>query len=961
MNMARSGGFIETSKRNPCTVCGNDNGHCKTKDGDRGDLLAYCHKHAIKPSGSINGQLWLKPDKTCHWGIFAPQSTLADSANWRTAEERDKAFRAFIASRKLDAVDRAELNARGLTDAEIAAWDVVSFGGKQPGYLVPCYNPAGLIVGAQWRVRDPKGGSRYKWISWIDGGSKFEDELPLTVQRPIGSIPTGIAVCEGIGAKSFILAQRTGMATIGAGSDSQFISSPRQWRQYLRVLSTELDCNTLVFYPDAGAVRNASVLGKYREWFGFVAELGYTVQVAWWGQAAKGESPDPDQLAEDTEINLLTVAEFCAIADKESAPPKANQFIAAVRELVESGKDKSEVAVEAHALAVAHQFTGNVAELIRNQQDAAQQSDEMVGYREKLEREIKNRNFTVPLEKLFPGPNGAKFIQWVRWSASTIGVDPLALIFTWMPGIASVSRQDSRIWLGNKHFAKPILWACVVGGVGRGKTPAQDAAIDPLVLLDTKEQESYDLAMKEYDAAMQRYRKSGKSPDGDPGDEPEEPAPPRNYILSDITMESLALTQSAQPDHGMLIYYDELAGLISGMGQYKGGKGNDRQKFLQTFGGKPLKVTRANKTRVFCKSSSISVTGTIQYEVLGKMDTTNDDDGMWARFNFLISDAKNLRPAAPEKVVLPDFNPWLADIYKRVSAFEAKTYPISNEGFPLYKRYSELMTDRVMAATRPVFAGIYSKARGKVGSFALVLHLMNAAIENEQPADEISAETIAAATDLMSLSVNQAHQLIERGDEEMGGTEAVCAAIWRYVDRRPDKSSDWQSISRGVSALRPKAGSKKSDRINGKSSVMEFLRLLEQSGCGQFLGDGRFMVSDLSPAKPAESTEGVAAEEVPLPDFVPDAEPETVPESEPAADEPVASDVIGMGDRVIITDGEHHGGFATVTEITEDYARVQEPGGHRSIPDLNALVPLAHLLKYTEARASEWRRKSREV
>lgn len=964
MNMARSG-FIETSKRNPCAVCGNDNGHCKTKEGDRGDLLTYCHNHSSKPSGPINGHVWLKPDKTNHWGIFAPQSTLADAANWRTAERRDKAFRAFIATRKLDAVDRAELNARGITDAEIAAWDVVSFGGKQPGYLVPCYNPDGLIVGAQWRVRDPKGGSRYKWISWVDGGSKFEDELPLTVQRPIGSIPTGIAVCEGIGAKSFILAQRTGMATIGAGSDSQFISSPRQWRQYLRTLSTELNCTTLVFYPDAGAARNASVLGKYREWFEFVAELGYTVQVAWWGQVTKGEAPDPDELGEDVKVELLTVAEFEVIAAKESAAPKINnEFLGAVKDLIDSGKPRSAVLTEGHSLAIAHGFRGDVMAVIRAKQEELETAESVAGLRAKLDRDTKNRKFTVQIEQLFPGVEGAKFCKWMRWRAAQIGTTPLALAFTFFSAVASVARQDNRLLLGGDHKARPIFWSCIVGGVGRGKTPGQVGAIEPLQLLHAQEQEDHAKEWQAYDAAMKRYRKSGRSPDGDPDDEPEEPKAPRNYIVSDITQEALAETQANQPDHGILVYRDELSGLFGAMGQYKGGKGDDRQKMLELYGGSPIDVTRKGKRKIFCKSSSVSFTGTVQPDVIAKlMGDCSDEDGLWARFNFLIGDKDGLRPARPNKKKPPDFRFWLKKIYENVSNFAAKTYEIADDGFEFFSDYNEILVDRILTAPRSVFAGLYSKARNKVGSVALILHLMNAAIERQQPADEVSIETMAASVEVINMSLNQAHQLIERGDEEMGGTEAVCAAIWRYVDRRPDKAADWQSISRGVSALRPKPGSKKSDRINGKSSVMEFLRLLEQSGCGQFLGDGRFMVSDLSPAKPAESTEGVAAEEVPLPDFVPDAEPETVPELEPAADEPVVVDkVIGMGDRVIITEGERAGAVCTVTEITEDYARVFKSSDYKpEIPDLNILVPLAHLLKYTEARASEWRRKSREV
>ena len=323
--------FQQTSKARACAICGNETGHCKTKEGDRGDLLHYCHNHATKPSEPINGHYFTAT--AGDWGIFSnekpkyqgAQSKAKSTGSTKTEPavsptQRDSAFRAYMSNLTLHEDDRADLHRRGVTDEQIASWGVVSIEGKEPGYMVPCYSPEGLIVGAQWRLRKPSDGARYKWISWIGGGSKNGDELPLTVHRPIGVEPVGIAVCEGIGAKSFILAQRSGLVAIGAGSDSQFISSPDHWREYLAAVSTELGTTTVTMYPDSGAVKNAAVMGKYSQWFKFVADLGYEVQVAWWGQTVKGESPDPDELSADVDVKLISVAEFEAMAEPEVIP-----------------------------------------------------------------------------------------------------------------------------------------------------------------------------------------------------------------------------------------------------------------------------------------------------------------------------------------------------------------------------------------------------------------------------------------------------------------------------------------------------------------------------------------------------------------------------------------------------------------------------------------------------------------
>ena len=124
-----------------------------------------------------------------------------------------------MAGKTLHPDDRADLHRRGITDDQIAAWGIVSIEGKEPGYLCPCVTPDGFTVGAQWRLRNPVEGARYKWVSWIGGGSKNNGELPLTCHRPIGVTPSGIAVCEGIGGEVVHLGR-----AIGHGCDRRGFS-----------------------------------------------------------------------------------------------------------------------------------------------------------------------------------------------------------------------------------------------------------------------------------------------------------------------------------------------------------------------------------------------------------------------------------------------------------------------------------------------------------------------------------------------------------------------------------------------------------------------------------------------------------------------------------------------------------------------------------------------------------------
>jgi len=94
---------------------------------------------------------------------------------------------------------------------------------------------------------------------------------------------------------------------------------------------------------------------------------------------------------------------------------------------------------------------------------------------------------------------------------------------------------------------------------------------------------------------------------------------------------------SSQPERGIVIPIDEFAGLFNGFNQYRaGGRGNDRQKFLSAYDGKPIKVNRKSGSRISISQTAISLTGTIQPCVLRKqMSDLEEVDGFWARFAWI--------------------------------------------------------------------------------------------------------------------------------------------------------------------------------------------------------------------------------------------------------------------------------------------------------------------------------------
>src|SRR5262249_23237616 len=62
-------------------------------------------------------------------------------------------------------------------------------------------------------------------------------------------------------------------------------------------------------------------------------------------------------------------------------------------------------------------------------------------------------------------------------------------------------------------------------------------------------------------------------------------------IVSDITTESLGIVLCENP-RGVVLVKDELAGLVEGMNQYKGGRGHDRQVYLALWSGDTIVIDR---------------------------------------------------------------------------------------------------------------------------------------------------------------------------------------------------------------------------------------------------------------------------------------------------------------------------------------------------------------------------------
>ena len=397
--------FIPSRKSQPCEICGDTSGKCRThRDGE----ILLCMTFSGSRFGEIqNGYKCIKEDKGKGWTTWKIDNTQEwteqQRSEWRqrlearrrqqakkdearanlalSEQQKHEQYSRLLAELTLHPDDRADLVRRGFTNEQIELSGFKSVNNWQSlqgkysnllpgvsqnnrflltgaGYLCPIRNTEGLIVALQVRLRqlDSDWSGRYRWVSSVTRKNQcgqsphvyhkgFAPELPLSVHKPPHE-PRGIALTEGTGAKPFLAAQRLNLIVIGAAG-GQHASSPRQLQKALKLCQVE----QIPILADAGSVSNKTVVGQYLRAAELLEEWGYTPVFGWWGQITK-DDPDIDELSIErySQIEYLCVEEFKALATEyggyQEREDQAQKYLLPIPELPTVGFHKSRTTMQ---------------------------------------------------------------------------------------------------------------------------------------------------------------------------------------------------------------------------------------------------------------------------------------------------------------------------------------------------------------------------------------------------------------------------------------------------------------------------------------------------------------------------------------------------------------------------------------------------------------------------------------
>jgi hypothetical protein len=306
-----------------------------------------------------------------------------------------------------------------------------------------------------------------------------------------------------------------------------------------------------------------------------------------------------------------------------------------------------------------------------------------------------------------------------------------------------------------------------VGHPASGKTPAMDTVVQPYVAMQHRLLKAHKDSRAAYEKAVATHEQVAKANRGLPRDErleppppPEEPQSPERLVVMDATVESLAPLLQENP-RGLLMVQDEGVGWVRAMGQYKGGRGNDRQFWLSTWSGKSHLVDRKGQGTVpiSIPRPFVNVICGIQPDMLNELaDYQGRNDGFLHRLLFTWPKAPGGPPWTETAVSPAAIQAW-ADTLSALRRLAMKELDDGMPGYEVVKLSAEAReawiawwdahAEEINGSELPItLIGPWGKLKSYAARLILVLHLLWA-VSTGQGEGDVNVATVERAVRLI--------------------------------------------------------------------------------------------------------------------------------------------------------------------------------------------------------------------
>lgn len=268
-----------------------------------------------------------------------------------------------------------------------------------------------------------------------------------------------------------------------------------------------------------------------------------------------------------------------------------------------------------------------------------------------------------------------------------------------LPVLGLAIGNTLRLQVNETWFEHAAVWAALVGPPGARKSPAMKLLLRPV----KEAQRAYE------DAARAEAEANGL--------DWSEVAPPR-LVVDDATIEALFGVLERNP-RGVIMRADELTGWVTGMGQYKGGLGRDRQHWLSIWSREDIHVDRVKGANRSVREPFVSVLGGIQPEPLEDL-MHGKDDGLLPR--ILLAQGEYIKP----RLARGNFDPTIGDGFVtlwnqiRDDALFDEVVQFSDGGYTAFEAWVNSHYDTLEIVPGEL-RGAWSKMDGQTARIALIL------------------------------------------------------------------------------------------------------------------------------------------------------------------------------------------------------------------------------------------------
>jgi hypothetical protein len=324
-----------------------------------------------------------------------------------------------------------------------------------------------------------------------------------------------------------------------------------------------------------------------------------------------------------------------------------------------------------------------------------------------------------------------------------------------------------------------IIWFCVVGKSGVGKTHPIAKFLEPFRDVDRLNFEKYKVQLEEYNIKIQEINKKEKRKGKELNEtnEPEPEKPQRKqFIIQDFTVESLCQALDVNSD-GIGVYSDELTMWLDNMNRYT--KSGEEQFYLSTWSSREINVNRRSQPHIYIASPFINVIGSIQIDIMAQtLGKSRQKSGFTNRFLFAFPQ-KLIRESFSELEIsdlhVYTYNRYINDIIKNRTTGEQLSIKLSKDALRVFKEWRAMNNDRINIEEDGNLTGIWAKLEIYLLRLSLVIQVMDDTMENIKT-EEVGQVAFSKSIELIKYFENTAIR--------------VNSVIMRYTDPLINYSMD---------------------------------------------------------------------------------------------------------------------------------------------------------------------------